>query len=124
MLPLGPRVPNDSARMLAQLVATRVAERAPRIATVQRSVSRRPAGAVYVDYLQNIRGKTVAGVYSVRAQPTPTVSTPLSWREVHEGLDPGSFTIDTVPRRLRRVGDLWAKEMRRPNSLERALTRV
>ena len=124
VLPLGPRVPNDSARMLAQLVATRVAERAPRIATVQRSVSRRPAGAVYVDYLQNIRGKTVAGVYSVRAQPTPTVSTPLSWREVHEGLDPGSFTIDTVPRRLRRVGDLWAKEMRRPNSLERALTRV
>jgi bifunctional non-homologous end joining protein LigD len=124
VLPLGPRVPNDGARMLAQLVATHVAERAPRIATVERSVRDRPPGTVYVDYLQNIRGKTVAGVYSVRAQPVPTVSTPLAWREVREGLEPASFTIDTVPKRLQRTGDLWAKEMRRPNSLERALSRA
>jgi bifunctional non-homologous end joining protein LigD len=124
VLPLGPRVPNDGARMLAELVATHVAERAPKIATVERSVSKRPSGTVYVDYLQNIRGKTVAGVYSVRAQPVPMVSTPLSWREVTERLAPESFTIDTVPERLRRTGDLWAKAMRRPNSLDRALARV
>jgi bifunctional non-homologous end joining protein LigD len=124
VLPLGPRVPNDGARMIAELVATQVAERAPKIATVERSVSKRPSGAVYVDYLQNIRGKTVAGVYSVRAQPLPMVSTPLSWREVTERLAPESFTIDSVPGRLKRTGDLWAKTMRRPNSLDRALARV
>jgi bifunctional non-homologous end joining protein LigD len=123
VMPLGPRVPNDGARMLAQLVATHVAARAPKIATIERSVGQRPAGAVYIDYLQNIRGKTVAGVYSVRARSTPTVSTPLAWREIREGLDPEAFTIDTVPARLRRTGDLWEKEMRRPNSLERALSR-
>ena len=124
VLPLGPRVPNDGARMLAEIVARRVADRAPRIATVERTVKLRPSGAVYVDYLQNIRGKTVAGVYSVRAQRVPSVSTPLTWREVNSKLEPESFTIDTVPQRLQRVGDLWAKEMRRPNSLERALSRV
>jgi bifunctional non-homologous end joining protein LigD len=124
VLPLGPRVPNDGARMLAEIVARRVADRAPRIATVERTVKRRASGAVYVDYLQNIRGKTVAGVYSVRAQPVPSVSTPLTWREVNSKLEPESFTIDTVPKRLQRVGDLWGKEMRRPNSLERALSRV
>jgi bifunctional non-homologous end joining protein LigD len=124
VLPLGRHVPNDGARMLAQLVATHVVDRAPRIATVERSVRDRHRGAVYVDYLQNIRGKTVAGVYSVRARPTPTVSTPLTWREVNDDLDPEAFTIDTVPRRLERTGDLWSKEMRRPNSLERAISRA
>jgi len=73
---------------------------------------------VYVDFLQNIRGKTVAGVYSVRAQPQPTVSTPLLWDELTEDLSPLAFTIDTVLPRLREHGDLWAKAMRRPNSLE------
>jgi bifunctional non-homologous end joining protein LigD len=123
VLPLESHVPNDGARMLAQLVATRVADRAPRIATVERSVRDRHAGAVYVDYLQNIRGKTVAGVYSARAREAPTVSVPLTWREVSSRLDPMSFTIDSVPRRLARTGDLWGAAMRRPNSLERALAR-
>ena len=121
VLPLGPRVPNDGARTLAQLVATRVAEEYPTIATVVRQVGARRRGAIYVDYLQNIRGKTVAGVYSVRAQSHPTVSTPLTWSEVNDALDPTDFTVDTVPDRLRDVGDLWAKGMRRPNSLK-ALT--
>ena len=123
VLPLPPGVPNEGARMLAELVATRVAERYPRIATVERWVNARPRGAVYVDYLQNIRGKTVAGVYSVRARPQPTVSTPLEWDEVGEGLSPSAFTIDTVPNRLRERGDLWSRGMARANSLERVLDR-
>lgn len=121
VLPLGPRVPNESARTLAQVVATHVAEQYPKIATVVRNVGSRGRGTIYVDYLQNIRGKTVAGVYSVRARRTPTVSTPLTWDEVDDGLDPTDFTIDTVPDRLREVGDLWAKGMRRPNSLKRLI---
>jgi bifunctional non-homologous end joining protein LigD len=121
VLPLPAGVPNDGARMIAELVATRVAERSPRIATVERWVNARPRGAVYVDYLQNIRGKTVAGVYSVRARAQPTVSTPLEWDEVDEGLTPAAFTIDTVPERLRARGDLWGRGMRRTNSLDGVL---
>jgi bifunctional non-homologous end joining protein LigD len=118
VLPLPPNVPNDGARMIAELVATHVAERYPKLATVERWVKRRPSGAVYVDYLQNIRGKTVAGVYSVRAEPQPSVSTPLTWNEITDDLDPRAFTIDTVPARLRDIGDLWGKGMKRPNKLE------
>jgi len=117
VLPLGAGGPNDGARMIAELVATLVAERVPRLATVERSVRARSSGAVYVDYLQNIRGKTVAGVYSVRARPTPTVSTPLLWDELVPSLDPREFTIDTVPARIESMGDLWAEGMRTPNSL-------
>ena len=54
--------------MIAEIVATSVAHEYPKIATVERWVKSRPAGAVYVDFLQNIRGKTVAGVYSARAE--------------------------------------------------------
>jgi len=118
VVPLPPGVPNGGARMIAELIATKVAERKPRLATIERWVNARPKGAVYVDFLQNIRGKTVAGVYSVRAQPQPTVSTPLLWDELTEDLSPLAFTIDTVLPRLREHGDLWAKAMRRPNSLE------
>jgi bifunctional non-homologous end joining protein LigD len=123
VLPLPAGVPNDGARMIAELVATRVAERWPRIATIERWVNARPRGAVYVDFLQNIRGQTVAGVYSVRARPRPTVSTPLEWDEVDESLTPEAFTIDSLPERLRDRGDLWARGMRRPNSLDRVLDR-
>jgi bifunctional non-homologous end joining protein LigD len=120
-LPLPSGVPNEGARMLAELVATRVADRIPKIATIERWVKSRPAGAIYVDFLQNIRGKTVAGVYSVRAQSTATVSTPLDWKEITEDLDPTAFTIETVPDRLRKRGDLWAKGMKTPNELEQLI---
>jgi len=123
VLPLGPGVPNDGARIVAELVARKVAERKPKIATVERWVKARPGGTVYVDFLQNIRGKTVAGVYSVRPQPQPSVSTPLEWNELVEDLDPTVFTIDTVPQRVSAVGDLWAKGMKAPNSLDGILGR-
>ena len=124
VLPLPRGVPNDGARMVAELVATTVAERHPKIATVERWVRRRPASAIYVDFLQNIRGKTVAGVYSARAQPTATASTPLRWDEVTPDLDPRAFTIDTLPARVREVGDLWASGMKQANSLEDLLSNV
>jgi bifunctional non-homologous end joining protein LigD len=115
VLPLVPETSNEQARMLAQIVATRVANEHPRVATVRRWVKSRPETAIYVDYLQNIRGKTVAGVYSARAEPLATVSTPLTWDEVGGGLDPRDFTIGNVPGRVADVGDLWAKGMKRRN---------
>jgi bifunctional non-homologous end joining protein LigD len=121
VLPLPPGVGWDAARLLAELVATRVAQRHSRQATVVRAVRARPRGTVYVDYLQNIRGKTVAGVYSARAEPGATVSTPLEWSEVERGLDPRDFTIANVPDRIAEVGDIWGDGMRRGNTLERLL---
>jgi bifunctional non-homologous end joining protein LigD len=119
VMPLGPGITNDTARMAAELVATTVADRHAKQATVTRMVKARGASSVYVDYLQNIRGKTVAGVYSARAKEGATVSMPLTWDEVGPGLDPRDFTIESAAARLEKVGDLWAKGMKRPNKLER-----
>jgi bifunctional non-homologous end joining protein LigD len=63
---------------------------------------------VYVDYLQNILGKTLATAYSARATPFAGVSTPLAWDEVDASLDPRAFTIRTAPQRFAERGDLWA----------------
>jgi bifunctional non-homologous end joining protein LigD len=68
---------------------------------------------VYLDYGQNARGKTVAAVYSVRAKPDATVSTPLRWEELTPKLDLHGFTIQTVPARIADLGDIWAEALRR-----------
>jgi bifunctional non-homologous end joining protein LigD len=115
-IPLPPVAGWDTALTLAQLIATRVATIHPKVATVERSVSARPAGTIYVDYLQNVRGKSVAGAYCVRAKPGATVSTPLDWRELDEVLDPHAFTIDTAPARFAKTGDLWNAALKAKNS--------
>ncbi len=115
-VPLARGTSAESALILGQLVATRVSGSHPEIATIERTVAARPAEAIYVDYLQNIPGKTVAGAYAVRARAGATVSTPLAWEELTATLDPTAFTIETVPERLEKVGDLWRATMSKRNS--------
>ena len=64
-------------------------------------------GKVFVDWSQNSRHKTTVAVYSLRARPRPTVSTPVTWEEVERGIEIADFTIRTVPGRLAKMGDLW-----------------
>lgn len=117
VMPLPRGASYEISRALAQLVARRVNEKHRKETTVVRAVKSRPADSVYVDYLQNIRGKTVASVYSARAEPHASVSTPLKWSELTPDLTPRDFTIENVPQRLKRAGDLWADGMRRVNRL-------
>ncbi len=116
-LPLPPNTPNEAATLVAQIVATHVSEEHPKEATIERWVKSRAATAIYVDYLQNIIGKTVAGAYSARANPDAMVSTPLNWDELTEDLDPREFTIETAPARFAEAGDIWAAKMKKKNSL-------
>ncbi len=116
VIPLPSRTPYEAGLLLAQLIATRVAEAHPRDATVERSVKARPPAAVYVDYLQNVKGKSVAGAYCVRAKPGATVSTPLQWKELNGSLDPRELTIETVPARIVKLGDIWSSALKTRNS--------
>jgi bifunctional non-homologous end joining protein LigD len=116
-LPLPPKTPNEAATLVAQIVATRVAEAHPKEATIERHVRNRGATMVYVDYLQNIIGKTVAGAYSARANEDALVSTPLRWDELTDDLDPREFTIETAPGRFAKEGDIWAAALKKKNSL-------
>jgi bifunctional non-homologous end joining protein LigD len=105
-IPLPPRTPYDAGVLFSQIVATLVAHKHPKVATIERSVNAR-GKRVYVDFLQNILGKTLASAYSARASDYAGVSTPLSWEEVDAGVDRRDFTILTVPSRMDAVGDLW-----------------
>jgi bifunctional non-homologous end joining protein LigD len=69
-----------------------------------------------VDALQNAEGKSVVAAYSVREREKATVSAPLEWRELRGTLRIDSFTIATMPLRLRKVGDLWGAAMKRRNT--------
>jgi len=80
----------------------------PDIITAEYRIAKRPAGRVLVDYNQNAWGKTLASVYSVRAKPRATVSTPVTWAEVEDGIELDDFRLDNVRERFATVGDLWA----------------
>ncbi len=116
-LPLPPKTPNEAATLVAQMIATKVAAAHPKEATIERSVKARGAAMVYVDYLQNIPGKTVAGPYCVRAKPGATVSTPLKWTELRDDLDPHNFHLGNAAERFEKIGDIWNEAMRKKNSL-------
>jgi len=105
-IPMPSGTPYDAGLLFAQIVATVVAQKHPKEATVERAVNAR-GKRVYVDFLQNILGKTLASAYSARASDYAGVSTPLTWKEVDAGVAREDFTIKTVPARLREVGDLW-----------------
>jgi len=107
-IPLPPGTPYQAGMLFCQIVATMVASQHPKVATVQRMVGKRKDGTIYVDYLQNIQGKTLACAYSARASTFAGVSAPLTWDEVEGGVAPQDFTIATMDARVAGVGDLWA----------------
>jgi len=106
-VPLATGTSYDASRIFAEIVATAVAEKHPRVATVARALRDR-GRRVYVDFLQNSRGKTLASAYSARGSDDAGVSTPLTWNEIDAGVDRRDFTLRTIEARVRDVGDLWA----------------
>jgi bifunctional non-homologous end joining protein LigD len=106
-VPLPPGTPYEAGLLFCQIVATMVARKHPKAATVERAVKAR-GSRIYVDYLQNIKGKTLACAYSARASEFAGVSTPLRWAEVDEGVSPKDFTIRNFADRIAQVGDVWA----------------
>jgi len=108
-IPLPKGTPYEAGMLFCQIIATLIAAKHPKVATVERMVRRRKDGTIYVDYLQNIQGKTLACAYSARGSSFAGVSTPLTWKEVRQRPKPQDFTIDTIHARLKKTGDLWAK---------------
>jgi bifunctional non-homologous end joining protein LigD len=100
LVPLGALLEHEHAKVLGELLARVLARNLPKIATLMRQVERR-GGKVYIDYLQNGRGKLLVAPYSVRPLSGAPVSTPLRWSEVDTHLDIRRFTIRSVPRRVR-----------------------
>ena len=106
-IPMPPEVSYESGQLFCQIIATIVANRHPKAATIERMVASR-GRRVYIDYLQNHLGKTLASAYSARASTFAGISTPVTWAEIDERVSPKDFTVLTFGARLDAVGDLWA----------------
>jgi bifunctional non-homologous end joining protein LigD len=104
LIPLGGQCDHEQSKQIAELLARVLVDRLPAIATTLRSIPARK-GRVYVDALQNGRGKLLAAPYSVRPHPGAPVSTPLNWSEVSAKLDVRRHNLKTVPKRLPKLAE-------------------
>lgn len=117
-VPLKPSNEYDKVAEFARLFASEVAQRAPRIATVERTIAKRKKTQVYVDWMQNARGKSLAAVFTARAKPKASVSMPLSWQQVSKGVKIEDFTITNAPELLKKKGDPWLDFFKSRQSLK------
>ncbi len=85
----------------AYLVCLMASEQIPGYTTLERNLLKRGHKHIYMDYLQNRRGQTIASVYSLRPKAGATVSTPLLWKEVKSGLTPQDYNIKNILKKMR-----------------------
>lgn len=122
-IPLKAQYAYEDINLFAEYLAIETHKKLPDITSVERSVSKRK-NKIYVDFLQNRKGQTIASVYSVRPKPGATVSTPLQWSEVNHKLDPAQFTIFNVEQRVKKLGDLWKPVLGKGINLNAVLKRI
>src|SRR3989440_5585652 len=106
-LPLKPKYDYRQVGAIAEGLAAEVARRMPKIATIQRSLAKRQKQQVYVDAMQNARGKTIAAAFSARAKDGATVSMPLTWKQVEKRAKISDFTIENLPSLIKKHGNAW-----------------
>jgi bifunctional non-homologous end joining protein LigD len=123
VVPIARGASHDEATKLAELLATAISRVLPDKATIERSIPKRK-GRLYVDFLQNGRGKTIASPYTLRAIDGARVSTPLRWSEITKDLDPSRFTLRTVRPRVEAHGDLFAPVLRGGPDIRGLLARL
>lgn len=124
-VPIKPEYDFDKALDLAERIAKRIARKDPKIATVERSKSKRKETEIYVDYLQNTYGKSVVAPYSVRPKPGATVSAPLEWDEVKKkNISIRDFSIQNMLERVKTKGDLFKAVLTNKQSLENAFKKA
>lgn len=107
LIPMGAKYTYEQVKQFAHLLSELVHEKLPRITSLERSPAKRQK-RVYLDYLQNNFGQTIASVYSVRPREGASVSTPLEWSEVKQGLNPQDFNIHDTLQRVQKKGDIFS----------------
>ena len=132
-IPLAPRYTYEVCKGFAELVARTLGGRLPELTTLQRMPAKRPAGTVYLDYVQVGRGKTLVAPFSPRARAKAPVSMPLAWSEIEamsrkrakttEG-EFERFTLKNAPPLFAERAALWSGSSWKEQKLEPALKKA
>jgi len=113
----------EQVRDFAEIICHMAHEQLPEFTSMERNLKKR-GNKIYLDYLQNSRGQTIAAAYSIRPHAGATVSTPLLWKEVKPGLHPSTFTIYTVPVRVKKMKDLFKEVLGKGIDLKTCIARL
>jgi len=122
-IPLGAKYSYDQSQMFAKLLVSIVHDTLPGFTSLERKIKDRD-GKMYLDFLQNRPGATIACAYSLRPKVGATVSMPLHWEEVKKGLQMKDFTIQNALARIKSEGDLFKGTLDEGIDMEKALTKA
>ena len=106
-IPTGAKYSFEQVKNFGHVLMQKVQEELPEITTLERSLQKRDKNKIYLDYLQNRRGQTLASVYSLRPKNGAPVSMPIEWNELKTGLKPTDFNIENALERVKKNGDLF-----------------
>jgi bifunctional non-homologous end joining protein LigD len=107
-VPMGRKYVYEQVKNFAEVLCNMVHDQLPVFTSIDRNLAKRGDSKIYLDYLQNRRGQTIACVYSLRPVKGAAVSTPLYWKEVKQGLDPAGFNIKNTLKRVDKTGDIFS----------------
>jgi bifunctional non-homologous end joining protein LigD len=119
-VPLESRYTYRQVRTFAEFFCRVLEKTFPEKATTERNVKKRK-GRVYLDYLQNVKGKTLIAPYSPRPFKGAPVSAPVTWDELERGVVPSMFTVKNMPERLKKTGDLFKGVLEERQKIDRWL---
>ena len=122
-IPLGAKYSYDQSQMFAKIIVNLVHQQIPEFTSLERFIADRE-GKMYLDFLQNRPGATIACPYSLRPKPGATVSMPLHWDEVKPGLKMKDFTIFNAVDRLKETGDLFKGVLGKGIDLEKTIQKA
>jgi bifunctional non-homologous end joining protein LigD len=122
-IPLGAKYTYDQSQLFAKIIVSIVHKVIPDYTSLERMVANR-GGKMYLDFLQNRPGATIAGPYSLRPKVGATVSMPLLWDEVKPGLTMKHFTIFNSVDRLKETGDLFKGVLGKGIDLEKTIKKA
>ena len=123
-VPTAKKYTYEQAKDFTYLICMLASEQIPGFTTLERNLQKRGHKHIYMDYLQNRRGQTIACAYSLRPKPGATVSTPLLWKEVKSGLTPQHFTINNIMKRVKKMGDIFSPILGKGIDLNKCLKKL
>jgi len=123
LIPMAAKYTYEQVRNFAEVLVTLIHKEIPNITSLERNPDKRKH-KVYLDYLQNSEGQTIASAYSVRPAAKAPVSTPLRWNEVTKSINPEDFTIKNIKIRLEKLGDIYKPVLEKGIDLKNILKQL